>query len=94
VIIKNAVKARMQFLCKRKISSHSSTRLHENPTIRLPIEFKAIVGETARIYLSQDEDKLVFKVTIDKKVGNLCTNSEESEFTDRLSELEILNHLL
>ena len=67
----------MQFLCKRKISLQSSTPLHEYPAIRLPREFKALVGETARIYLSEGHEKLAFKVIIDKKVDNFCTNTEK-----------------
>jgi len=78
----------MQFLCKRKISIHSSTPLHGYPTIRLPSEFKALVGETVNIYLDEDKDRLVFKVIIDKKVDNLCTNSEKGELEDRISSLE------
>jgi hypothetical protein len=78
----------MQFLCKRKISIHSSTPLHGYPTIRLPREFTALIGESARIYLGEDKDKFAFKVIIDKKVDNFCTNSEKSQLEDRLSELE------
>jgi len=78
----------MQFLCKRKISTQSSTQLLRYPTIRLPREFKALIGETARIYLSEEKDNLVFKVIIDKKVGKICTISEESDLEDRLNELE------
>jgi hypothetical protein len=54
----------------------------------LPREFKALVGETVRIYVDEDKDTLASKVIIDKKVDNFCTNSEKSELEDRLSELE------
>jgi hypothetical protein len=80
--------APMQFLCKRKISTHSSTPLHGYPTIRLPREFNVLIGETARIYLSEDSDKLAFKVIIDKKVGKICTISEASDLEGRLNDLE------
>ena len=78
----------MQFLCKRKISIHSSTKAHEYPTVRLPREFKALAGETARIYQSQNADKLVFSVVIDKKVDNFCTNLHENNIEDQLFNLE------
>jgi len=60
----------------------------KSPTIRWPREFKGLVGETTRIYLSEDKDKLAFKVIIDKKVDDFCTNSEKDELEDRLSDLE------
>ncbi len=88
IIIKNALERPIQFLCKRKISIHSSTPQHGYPTIRLPREFKALVGERARIYLSEDKDRLAFKVIIDKKVDIFCANSEKEELEDRLSDLE------
>ncbi len=78
----------MQFLCKRKIGIHSSTSSHEYPTVRLPREFKALVGETAAIYLGEEKGKLAFKVIIDKKVDNFCTNSETSELENRVFNLE------
>jgi hypothetical protein len=78
----------MQFLCKRKISLHSSTPLHEYPSIRLPREFKAFVGKTASIYISEDIDKLTFNVVIDKKVDKVCANSERSHDENRLSAIE------
>ena len=78
----------MQFLCKRKISIHCSTPQHGYPTIRLPREFKALVGETAKIYLDKDKAELAFKVIIDKKVDNFCTNAEDSKLEDRLYDLE------
>jgi hypothetical protein len=88
VIFKNAVATHMQFLCKRKISIHSSTPLHGYPTIRLPREFKTLIGETTRIYLSEEEDKLAFKFIIDKKVGKVCANLERSHMETRLAALE------
>jgi hypothetical protein len=78
----------MQFLCKRKISLHSSTPLHEYPSVRLPREFKALVGKTASIYISEDIDKLTFNVIIDKKVDKVCANSERSHDENRLAALE------
>ena len=78
----------MQFLCKRKISIHSSTPLHEYPTIRLPRAFKAIAGETASIYVTEDDDKLTFNVIIYKKVDKVCANSELSHDENRLAALE------
>ncbi|MGZ4911341.1 MAG: hypothetical protein ACXVIT_08610 [Halobacteriota archaeon] len=57
----------MQFLCKRKISFHSSSPLHEYPSVRLPREFKALIGKTASVYIDEDTDKLAFKVVIDKR---------------------------
>ena len=88
VIFNNAITCNMQFLCKRKISTHSSTPLHGYPTIRLPREFKALIGETARIYLREETDKLAFEVIIDKKVGKICTISEDSNLEDRINDLE------
>jgi hypothetical protein len=76
------------FCANGKISTHSSTPLHGYPTIRLPREFKAIISETARIYFSDEKDKLAFKFIIDKKVDKICTISENSDLEDRLSELE------
>ena len=78
----------MQFLCKRKISIHSSTPQLGYPTIRLPREFKALIGETVKIYVRESKNKIAFKVIIDKKVDNFCANSADSELEDRLSELE------
>ncbi len=78
----------MQFLCKRKIGIHSSTSSHEDPTVRLPREFKTLVGETAAIYVGEEKSKLVFKIIIDKKVDNFCTNSENSELENRVFDLE------
>ena len=78
----------MQFLCKRKISLHSSTPMHEYPSVRLPRDFKALIGKTASIYLAEDIDKLTFSVIIDKKVDKVCANSERSHDENRLAALE------
>jgi endonuclease III len=78
----------MQFLCKRKISLHSSTPMHEYPSVRLPRDFKALIGKTASIYLAEDIDKLTFNVIIDKKVDKVCANSERSHDENRLAAVE------
>jgi len=78
----------MQFLCKRKISLHSSSPLHEYPSVRLPREFKALIGKTASVYIDEDTDKLTFKVVIDKKVDKVCANSEQSHDETRLAAAE------
>jgi hypothetical protein len=78
----------MHFLCKRKISIHSSTPLHEYPIIRLPREFKALVGEMANIYMTENTDKFAFNIIINKKVDKVCANSERSHDENRLAALE------
>ena len=78
----------MHFLCKCKISIHSSTPLHEYPIIRLPREFKALVGEMANIYMTENTDKFAFNIIINKKVDKVCANSERSHDENRLAALE------
>src|SRR5665647_1447281 len=78
----------MHFLCKCKISIHSSTPLHEYPIIRLPREFKALVGEMANIYMTENTDKFAFNIIINKKVDKVCANSKRSHDENRLAAVE------
>ena len=78
----------MHFLCKCKISIHSSTPLHEYPIIRLPREFKALVGEMANIYMTENTDKFAFNIIINKKVDKVCANSNRSHDENRLAAIE------
>jgi len=73
----------MQFFVQTQDKRSQFHAVPRIPTIRLPREFNALVGETARIYLCEDKNQLAFKVIIDKKVDNFCTNSEKSELEDR-----------
>ncbi len=78
----------MRLLCKHKIGAHSATSSHEYPVIRLPREFKSLVGGTASIYQTEHKGKLAFIVTVDKSVGKFCANIGRSPLEGRLSALE------
>jgi hypothetical protein len=53
--------------------------------IRLPRDFKALAGETAHIYETEQECKLAFLVTVDKKVGKVCANLNKSQMKSRFA---------
>jgi hypothetical protein len=75
----------MQPIYTHKIGRHSSKPSHAYPVIRLPREFKAIVGRNAHVYQTQNDGKLVFLVTVDEKVGNFVATDNVD---NRISELE------
>jgi len=60
----------------------------EYPSVRLPSEFKALIGKKASIYISEDIDKLTFNVVIDKKIDKVCANSERIHDENRLTAVE------
>ncbi|MGZ7111022.1 MAG: hypothetical protein ACXVIU_06690 [Halobacteriota archaeon] len=78
----------MQLLCTHKIGVHSATPSHAYPVIRLPREFKALAGETARIYQTEHDSNLAFVITVDKPVDKVCANQGRSQVEARLSALE------
>ena len=78
----------MHPICTHKIGSHSSKPSHAYPVIRLPREFKAIVGRNAHVYQTQNDGKLVFVVTVDDKVGNFLAAAQNIDVENRLSSLE------
>ncbi len=78
----------MQLLCKHKISLHSATTSHSYPVIRLPREFAPLAGKTAHIYQTERDGTLAFVITVDKLVGKICANEEQSHVEARLAALE------
>lgn len=64
---------------------HAAARIS---SVRLPREFKALIGKTASVYIDEDTDKLAFKVVIDKKVDKVCANSEQNHDETRLAAVE------
>ncbi len=88
VIVRGAINSTMQYLGKRKISVQSSTPSHAYPTVRLPREYKGLVGKKAALYVDEYPEQLVFEIVISQKVDNFCANSKEDLIEARLSELE------
>jgi hypothetical protein len=78
----------MQSICKCKIGSHSSSASHTYPVMRLPREFKELIGRQAHISVTETKDKTAFLVTVPILVDNYCTNSENGDTSCRLSALE------
>ncbi|MGZ4881288.1 MAG: hypothetical protein ACXV7G_09495 [Halobacteriota archaeon] len=78
----------MQLLCTHKIGVHSATPSHAYPVIRLPRQFKALAGETARIYQTEHGGNFAFVITVDKPVDKVCANQGRSQVEARLYALE------
>ena len=78
----------MQPICTHKISVQCSKPSHAYPIIRLPREFRELIGSNADIYQTIHDGKLAFLVVADKEVDNCCATSLELGIDPRISTLE------
>jgi hypothetical protein len=78
----------MQPICTNKIGTHSSNPPHKYPVIRLPREFKDLIGKGATIYQTEHAGELAFFIMIDESVGTICANLEQDETAKRVAALE------
>jgi hypothetical protein len=78
----------MQPICTHKIGAHSATPSHAYPVIRLPREFKGLIGKTANIYKTELGGEPAFAITVGDHVGKFCANLEQNQMTKRLNRLE------
>ena len=78
----------MEPICTNKIGTHSSNPSHKYPIIRLPREFRDLIGKTATIYQTEQAGELAFVITIGESVGAICANLEQEETAKRVDALE------
>jgi len=78
----------MQPICTNKIGTHSSNSFHKYPVIRLPREFKDLIGKIATIHQTECGGELAFVITIGESVGTICANPEQGEIAKRVAALE------
>jgi hypothetical protein len=78
----------MQPICTHKISVQSAKESHAYPIIRLPREYRGLIGSEADIYRTVHEGKLAFLVVSDKKVDNCCATLQNIDADTCISELE------
>ena len=78
----------MQPICTNKIGTHSSNPSHKYPIIRLPREFKDLIGKLTTIYQTEYAGALAFVITIGESVGTICANLEQEETAKRVDALE------
>ncbi len=78
----------MQPICTNKIGTHSSNPSHKYPVIRLPREFKDLIGKIATIYETEHGRDHAFVITVGESVGTICANLEQEQMAKRVDALE------
>ena len=80
----------MQFIGKSKISTLHSKPDISYPLIRLPQQYKHLIGETAQLFITNHEGKKGFFIVLEesKYKGKVVKQSLETNLESRLCTLE------
>ena len=80
----------MQFIGKSKISTLHSKPDVSYPLIRLPQQYKHLIGETAQLFITNHEGKKGFFILLEETEdkGKVVKQSLETNLESRLSALE------